>query len=329
MEKIPEQVECRAPGRRGFTLVELLLALSIGAAVTVVVGHVVTQLTRGTASIDRRSQAQTELALSMLRLRMDLRCATAITSLSSSQIVFRHPDVTGDSTEDTVTYAWSGTAGDPLTRKVNTQAAETVLQTCRAFTLAAAASPIRLQAGTRYRIRMDMYENTGSATARLLWSGPGIAKQVIPTSQLYPAFTQAGDGAPINSGAGLTGYYHDNMDFTNQKVIRTDSNVDFSWSYGSPDSSMGSNTFSVRWEGQLKPSVGGDYTLYTVSDDTVRLWLDGRLIIDNWSEHVATENSTSCMGVPAIDVHLEAGEAANRAQLDGRVGLLNRPSYGS
>lgn len=45
---------------------------------------------------------------------------------------------------------------------------------------------IRLTAGRLYDIRLEVYDNTGPASARLLWSAPGIAKQVIPQSQLYP-----------------------------------------------------------------------------------------------------------------------------------------------
>ncbi len=50
---------------------------------------------------------------------------------------------------------------------------------------------INLVAGQLYPIVMEMYENWGGAAARLRWSGPGIAKQIIPQAALYP------DSAPI------------------------------------------------------------------------------------------------------------------------------------
>jgi hypothetical protein len=46
---------------------------------------------------------------------------------------------------------------------------------------------ITLTAGQRYAIKMEYYENAGSATARLLWSHASIAKAVVPASRLYPA----------------------------------------------------------------------------------------------------------------------------------------------
>jgi hypothetical protein len=48
--------------------------------------------------------------------------------------------------------------------------------------------------------------------------------------------------------------------------------------------------FSVRWSGALEPPASGDYTLRTVSNDGVRLWIDERLVIDNWTEHSVTED---------------------------------------
>jgi hypothetical protein len=48
-----------------------------------------------------------------------------------------------------------------------------------------------LTAGQLYKIQMDMFQGGGGATAQLSYSGPGVAKQIIPQSRLYP------DSAPI------------------------------------------------------------------------------------------------------------------------------------
>ncbi|MDX2230534.1 MAG: PA14 domain-containing protein [Leptolyngbyaceae cyanobacterium bins.349] len=44
---------------------------------------------------------------------------------------------------------------------------------------------IALTAGQRYNIRLEYFEETGNASAVLLWSGPSITKQVIPQGQLF------------------------------------------------------------------------------------------------------------------------------------------------
>jgi cell migration-inducing and hyaluronan-binding protein len=44
---------------------------------------------------------------------------------------------------------------------------------------------ISLEAGERYPIKMEYFEGTGGAVAKLLWSRPGVEKRVVPRSRLY------------------------------------------------------------------------------------------------------------------------------------------------
>ncbi|MBV9467990.1 MAG: hypothetical protein JOZ57_01945, partial [Abitibacteriaceae bacterium] len=48
--------------------------------------------------------------------------------------------------------------------------------------------------------------------------------------------------------------------------------------------------FSARWNGLVIPRYSETYTFSTVSDDGVRLWVNGQLLIDNWSAHGGTED---------------------------------------
>ncbi len=45
---------------------------------------------------------------------------------------------------------------------------------------------ITLNAGQRYDLRMEYYENGGGAVAKLAWSGPSQTAQIIPSGRLYP-----------------------------------------------------------------------------------------------------------------------------------------------
>ncbi|MHC4739603.1 MAG: PA14 domain-containing protein, partial [Planctomycetota bacterium] len=101
------------------------------------------------------------------------------------------------------------------------------------------------------------------------------------------SFTTVAAGA----GTGLTGDYYDNMDFTSFVLTRVDATVNFNWGSGSPDPSIGADTFSVRWTGQVEPLYSETYTFYTTSDDGVRLWVDSQSLVDNWTDHSPTENS--------------------------------------
>jgi photosystem II stability/assembly factor-like uncharacterized protein len=48
-------------------------------------------------------------------------------------------------------------------------------------------TPITLTGGQQYDIKIEFYENDYGATAKLYWTYPGQAKQIIPQSYLYPA----------------------------------------------------------------------------------------------------------------------------------------------
>ena len=72
-------------------------------------------------------------------------------------------------------------------------------------------------------------------------------------------------------------------------LTRTDATVDFDWGGGSPDASISSDHFSARWTGQVQPQFSETYTFYTNTDDGVRLWVDGKLLIDTWQDQGPTE----------------------------------------
>ncbi|HWS88659.1 MAG TPA: carboxypeptidase regulatory-like domain-containing protein, partial [Pyrinomonadaceae bacterium] len=93
------------------------------------------------------------------------------------------------------------------------------------------------------------------------------------------------------TGNGLLGEYYDNQDFTGTKLLRTDAMVNFDWGLGSPDPSMGADQFSVRWTGQVQPEFSEAYTFTVLGDDGVRLWVNGQLIVENWTTHAPTEYS--------------------------------------
>ncbi len=95
------------------------------------------------------------------------------------------------------------------------------------------------------------------------------------------------------SGNGLAAEYFDNRDFTNLRLRRVDAQVNFAFGNNSPAQGVGADTFSVRWTGFVQPLFSETYNFHTVSDDGVRLSIDGQQIIDNFVPHTATENSGS------------------------------------
>ena len=81
---------------------------------------------------------------------------------------------------------------------------------------------------------------------------------------------------------------------------RTDATVNFDWGSGSPvPGVVQTNNFSVRWTGQVQAPVTGNYTFSTVTDDGVRLWVNGVLRIDNWTNHAPTTNTSAPVALVA------------------------------
>jgi alpha-D-xyloside xylohydrolase len=56
----------------------------------------------------------------------------------------------------------------------------------------------------------------------------------------------------------------------------------------------------TRWEGEIVAPTNGDYQLKTYSNGHIKVWLDGKLVIDHWRQGWLTDNDQ-------IKVQLEAG----------------------
>jgi beta-glucosidase len=119
--------------------------------------------------------------------------------------------------------------------------------------------------------------------------------------------------APGSSERGLAGKYYRGRNFEGDPVdSRVDPKVDFRWYRGSPtdaavargeltaDRGLPSDAFSIRWSGVMVPPVSGEYELVVTANDGARLRVDGRVVIDAWSD-------TPVARATSARVTLEAG----------------------
>jgi|GEM_PF-412804 len=114
-----------------------------------------------------------------------------------------------------------------------------------------------------------------------------------------PGKTSPGScGCGVAEGTcGLMGTYFYDRDLREPVLQRLDATVNFDWGRGHPHPAMEDHDFSVRWTGTVQAPASGTFTFYLVSDDGSRLWVNDRLIIDDWSKHSARERS----GAIALD----------------------------
>ena len=97
---------------------------------------------------------------------------------------------------------------------------------------------------------------------------------------------------PVGTGTGLSAVYFSHKDLTGETAARTDALLNFDFSGDKPTlPAIGPQNFSVRWMGQIQPPLSDTYTLTTVSDDGVRLSLDGKVLIDDWTAHGPTPDT--------------------------------------
>ena len=91
---------------------------------------------------------------------------------------------------------------------------------------------------------------------------------------------------PINA---FRGSYYDNEDLTNLKLRRTDNSVNFNWGTGTPDPSVGQESFSVRWEGLWDFAQNGVYRFTMTTDDGMRMSIDNTTtVLEAWIPQAST-----------------------------------------
>ena len=118
--------------------------------------------------------------------------------------------------------------------------------------------------------------------------------------------------APIVVTNGLTGDYYVGKNFEQFSFSRTESTLDFTWHSGSPDPRIPADGFSVRWHGYIIPRYTQTYDIISVTDDGVRLWVNGQLVVNNWNDHGESwDNGTITLqagvAVPVVMEYFENG----------------------
>lgn len=117
----------------------------------------------------------------------------------------------------------------------------------------------RTVAAGNHTIKVEYYENIGTAQIQVWWEQSGQFPQ-------------------------WRGEYFSNASLSGPVVLlRNDADINFNWANGSPDSSMPNDNFSARWTRTLSFN-NGRYRFNATVDDGIRIYLDGVLIMDDWRD---------------------------------------------
>ena len=108
-----------------------------------------------------------------------------------------------------------------------------------------------------YRVRVEHYEHSGAAAIQVAWER-------------------------LTGGGTWRGEYFDNNDLAGAPVLVSyDPAIDFDWGSGSPSPEVPADDFSVRWTRTLG-FTPGTYRFHASCDDGVRIYVDGKRIVDAW-----------------------------------------------
>src|SRR5215471_4610783 len=165
--------------------------------------------------------------------------------------------------------------------------------------------PVSILAGIR--------EAAKSATVRFAPGSGRVTREyvVVPAERL----------SSVDSGRvvrGLRGEYFDNNRLTGApRFVRTDGRVDFGWTLNSPGRGIPFDWYSVRWTGKLTIPAGGVKRLGVEGNDGYRLYLDGKLVVDDWVKrsYGSTLASVNLASGSTHDILLEYFESTGNARV--------------
>jgi beta-glucosidase len=162
-------------------------------------------------------------------------------------------------------------------------------------------------------LRDGLVRRAGSATKVSFVAGTALpGGEGFPTAIVPETLLRTPDGRP-----GLRGEYFANRTLAGAPSLsRVEPTLDFAWGNGSP-AGLPSDDFSARWTGKLVPNASGQYLFSITGDDGFRLSLDGKRIIEDWTDHAARARGTvmTLAAGRAYELELEYYEHGGGADL--------------
>ncbi|MBN8591157.1 MAG: PD40 domain-containing protein [Anaerolineae bacterium] len=131
---------------------------------------------------------------------------------------------------------------------------------------------------------------------RIAYAGASAATGTLATVMDAPQI-------PSKSGTGLRGQYFDNADFTALKRYQIDSTVNIV----PPNTTLPVVIpLSIRWVGRVESLYSEAYTFFVNSSRRERLWVNGQLVLSDWSNPTGESSGTITLAAGVrYDVLLE------------------------
>ncbi len=119
---------------------------------------------------------------------------------------------------------------------------------------------------------------------------------------------------------GLKAEYYDGVNFDRLVAVKFVANINESWNNKPPVPGIDPHSCSIRWSAKLKPEKSGNYKFSARVDDGIRVWIDNRLIIDQWelNDVGVFQSAADLVADQEYDIQVEYFNAL----IEGEVRLL-------
>ncbi len=194
-----------------------------------------------------------------------------------------------------------------------------------AFTNAVSISMIDNSPGAAIYYTLD---GSVPTAASLRYAGPfvltsnavahAIAIETGAVSSAVNSVSFVNTAAPGN-GTGLQGQYYANTfptnSFTGSPLVRTDAVVNFNWGATAPIAGVAPTNYTVAWTGCVQAQFSEPYTFYLTNNDGVRLYVNGQLLINSWTDQAAGSHAgtINLLGQQLYNIRLEHYQHTNSA----------------
>jgi beta-glucosidase len=172
---------------------------------------------------------------------------------------------------------------------------------------------------------LDGIKNKLSKTVNVQYaSGPGRVTEeytIVPSANLSSVVNGKNE-------KGLQAEYFNNIGLNGKPAVtRIDREINFRWTLYSPHPDINYDFYSVRWTGKLKAPETGKFKVGIEGNDGYRLYLDGKLLIDNWKSQTYTSKFSEYYFEKdkEYDIRVEFFESSGYAwfKLLWNVGVVN------
>lgn len=112
-------------------------------------------------------------------------------------------------------------------------------------------------------------------------------------------------------------WYWNNTDLSGPPVVQAMEPIGFDLALASPHPGVSKDDFSARYTKTITVDDAGNYTFAARVDDGMRVWVDGEMIIDDWTPAAAHEvAATVPLTVGAHEVRVEYFDTRDDALLN-------------